>query len=612
MHWIVEPGFFSSPPVHVALVIGAVVAVVSAVVGVFTVMRSQSFAGHTLTDVSTAGGAGAVLVGISPLFGFVGSGLVGAGAMDVIGVQRARGRDLATGIVLGAATGLAALFLYLDTTDPGHHRRHPADPVRLDLHHRQRRSSPSSWCSGPCRWRSSWPSTGPCCSARSAPTSPSPVVSPCARSGLLFMARAGGLGGPVRLGRRVHPLHRPAHRPGRHRPAHGGPGRGGPWWWPVPSASAATWLGILLAYDSFYWDASHQGLARQLLHRGRRVRCSTWSRAAVGVGPPGGARLDAAGSAPTRHRDAAPDGVCCSRASWPTPGRPAPSWPWSPVWSGFFVVLRGSAFPAHAIPNGAFAGAAGASLLGINALVGLGVFSVLAALGIGSLGRRGRHDVVTALALVMMLALGAAFLSQSTEYEPQIYSLLFGEILGVEQHRAPAGGVPSASAASRRCSPSTGRSLLSSVGPRDRPRPRGTQPPHGDGIPVRPGGCHHHDGAGRGCPAHLQPDDRPSGRRPLLHRPARGRPGPVRGHALVTVWASIASVLRRRTGRWASSSVPSALCPTRSAGPSSPGSGGGPSPRREGGGQGAVLGPWEGARPGRHDLHAHVVGPRGV
>jgi zinc/manganese transport system permease protein len=98
---------------------------------------------------------------------------------------------------------------------------------------------------------------------------------------------------------------------------------------------------------------------------------------------------------------------------------------------GFFVVLRGSAFPAHAIPNGAFAGAAGANLIGINPLIGLGVFSLLAALGIGSLSRRGRADVVTALALVMMLALGAAFLSQSTEYEPQIFSLLFGEILGV-------------------------------------------------------------------------------------------------------------------------------------------------------------------------------------
>jgi zinc/manganese transport system permease protein len=98
---------------------------------------------------------------------------------------------------------------------------------------------------------------------------------------------------------------------------------------------------------------------------------------------------------------------------------------------GFFVVLRGSAFPAHAIPNGAFAGAAGANLVGLNTLLGLAVFSVLAALGIGSLGRRGRHDVVTALALVMMLALGALFLSRSTQYEPEIFSLLFGEVLGV-------------------------------------------------------------------------------------------------------------------------------------------------------------------------------------
>ncbi len=98
---------------------------------------------------------------------------------------------------------------------------------------------------------------------------------------------------------------------------------------------------------------------------------------------------------------------------------------------GFFVVLRGAAFPAHAIPNGAFAGAAGANLIGVNPLLGLGVFSLVAALGIGSLGRRGKPDVATALALVMMLALGAAFLSQSTEYEPEIFSLLFGEILGV-------------------------------------------------------------------------------------------------------------------------------------------------------------------------------------
>jgi len=98
---------------------------------------------------------------------------------------------------------------------------------------------------------------------------------------------------------------------------------------------------------------------------------------------------------------------------------------------GFFVVLRGSAFPAHAIPNGAFAGAALAAVVGFSSLLGLGLFAVAAALAIGVLGRRGRHDVVTALALVTMLALGAVFLSRTNEYEAQLYSLLFGEVLGV-------------------------------------------------------------------------------------------------------------------------------------------------------------------------------------
>jgi len=98
---------------------------------------------------------------------------------------------------------------------------------------------------------------------------------------------------------------------------------------------------------------------------------------------------------------------------------------------GFFTVLRGSAFAAHAIPNGSFAGAAGASLIGVSALLGLGVFSLAGALTIGLLGRRGRHDVATALALVMMLGLGALFLSFSTEYAPAVYSLLFGEVLGI-------------------------------------------------------------------------------------------------------------------------------------------------------------------------------------
>jgi zinc/manganese transport system permease protein len=91
---------------------------------------------------------------------------------------------------------------------------------------------------------------------------------------------------------------------------------------------------------------------------------------------------------------------------------------------GFFVVLRGSAFVAHAVPNGSFAGAAAASLVGVNTLLGLGVFAVGGALGIGFLSRRGRHDVATALTLVFMLGLGALFLSFSVQYAPEIYSLL--------------------------------------------------------------------------------------------------------------------------------------------------------------------------------------------
>jgi zinc/manganese transport system permease protein len=98
---------------------------------------------------------------------------------------------------------------------------------------------------------------------------------------------------------------------------------------------------------------------------------------------------------------------------------------------GFFVVLRGSAFVADALPTGAFAGAAGASLIGINTLFGLGAFALLGALAIGWLGRRSRHDVAVALVLVAMLGLGSLFVSFTTEYADEIYSLLFGEVLGI-------------------------------------------------------------------------------------------------------------------------------------------------------------------------------------
>jgi zinc/manganese transport system permease protein len=113
---IVASGFFSSSAVHTALFVGAAVAVVSAPLGVFTVIRGQSFAGEALGDIGTTGGAGGFLVGVGPLWGFLVINVAAAALMELIGVQRSRGRDLATGVVLGASLGLAALFLYLDST----------------------------------------------------------------------------------------------------------------------------------------------------------------------------------------------------------------------------------------------------------------------------------------------------------------------------------------------------------------------------------------------------------------------------------------------------------------------------------------------------------------
>ena len=116
MSALIAPGFFSSGPVHTALIVGTAVAVISGPLGVFTVIRGQAFAGEALGDIGTTGGSGAFLAGVGPVWGFLVINVVAAALMELVGIQRRRGRDLATGIVLGAGLGLAALFLYLDTT----------------------------------------------------------------------------------------------------------------------------------------------------------------------------------------------------------------------------------------------------------------------------------------------------------------------------------------------------------------------------------------------------------------------------------------------------------------------------------------------------------------
>jgi zinc/manganese transport system permease protein len=113
---LLQSGFCSSQPVHTALLVGGGAAIVSGIVGVFTVLRGQAFAGHALADISSAGGAAAFLGGINPLLGFLIMALIGGAGMEAFGVRTARERDLVTGVVTGAGLGVAALLLYLTVT----------------------------------------------------------------------------------------------------------------------------------------------------------------------------------------------------------------------------------------------------------------------------------------------------------------------------------------------------------------------------------------------------------------------------------------------------------------------------------------------------------------
>src|SRR5271157_899389 len=100
--------------------------------------------------------------------------------------------------------------------------------------------------------------------------------------------------------------------------------------------------------------------------------------------------------------------------------------------TGYFVVLRRSAFIAHAFSEIGFAGAAWAVLYGYPPLAGLLLGSNLGGLGIALLGRRATNrDTQIGIVLAFSLGLGLLFLSLYAGYATEAYSILFGEILGI-------------------------------------------------------------------------------------------------------------------------------------------------------------------------------------
>ncbi len=95
-----------------ALLAGSIVAIVAAVTGYFVIVRGLTFAGHALAQIGFAGAAGAILLGIDPVFGLLVFTLGAGISIGVLG-KEIRERDIAIGIVMTLGLGCGILFIAL-------------------------------------------------------------------------------------------------------------------------------------------------------------------------------------------------------------------------------------------------------------------------------------------------------------------------------------------------------------------------------------------------------------------------------------------------------------------------------------------------------------------
>lgn len=102
-----------------AYLAGTLVAITAGIMGYFMVLRSQSFAGHSLANVGFAGATGAVLFGIPPVVGLFLAGLLAAVGIQTLNVaeRETRQSDIAVGAVFTASLALGFLFIDLATSE---------------------------------------------------------------------------------------------------------------------------------------------------------------------------------------------------------------------------------------------------------------------------------------------------------------------------------------------------------------------------------------------------------------------------------------------------------------------------------------------------------------
>lgn len=95
-----------------SIIAGAVLGVIGGLVGVFVMMRDLSFAVHGISELSFAGAAAALLIGVDVVVGSVIGSLAAALIFGALGV-RARERSSIIGVLMPFGLGLGVLFLSL-------------------------------------------------------------------------------------------------------------------------------------------------------------------------------------------------------------------------------------------------------------------------------------------------------------------------------------------------------------------------------------------------------------------------------------------------------------------------------------------------------------------
>jgi ABC-type Mn2+/Zn2+ transport system permease subunit len=100
---------------------------------------------------------------------------------------------------------------------------------------------------------------------------------------------------------------------------------------------------------------------------------------------------------------------------------------------GAFVVVRGMAFIGDALAHSSFAGVATAFALGASVYVGAVVAAVATALGIAFISQRARLRFDTAIGVLFAgaFALGIVIVSRQENYTVDLFSFMFGNVLGV-------------------------------------------------------------------------------------------------------------------------------------------------------------------------------------